>query len=83
MRTTLTLDDDVAAMLERVRRSKRLGIKEAVNEAMRRGLALMAQPAAAKGPPYRTPSVSLGRCLVSSIDDVAEVLAVAEGESFR
>jgi hypothetical protein len=83
VRTTLTLDDDVAAMLERVRRSKRLGLKEAVNEAMRLGLAQMAHPPAEPGPPYRTPSVSLGRCLVSGIDDVAEALAVAEGESFR
>ena len=83
MRTTLTLDDDVAATLERVRKDSKLGLKDAVNEAMRRGLAQMAQGRADPRPPYRTPSVALGRCLVSSIDDVAEVLAVAEGESYR
>ena len=32
---------------------------------------------------YRTPAVDLGRCRVGSVDDVAEVLAVAEGEDFR
>ena len=32
---------------------------------------------------YRTPSADLGQCLVGSIDDVAEALAVAEGEGFR
>ena len=32
---------------------------------------------------YRTPAVDLGRCRVGSLDDVAEVLAVAEGEDFR
>ncbi len=83
MRTTLTLDDDVAAALSRIRKARRMGLKEAVNEAMRRGLAQMARAAAEPRPPYRTPAVSLGRCLVSSIDDVAEALAVAEGESFR
>jgi hypothetical protein len=83
MRTTLTIDDDVAALLARVRKTTRLGLKEAVNEAMRRGLTQMTRTETAPHPPYRTPSVALGRCLVSSIDDVAEVLAVAEGESFR
>jgi hypothetical protein len=37
MRTTLTLDDDVAAALERLRRSRRIGLKRLVNEALRRG----------------------------------------------
>ncbi len=83
MRTTLTLDDDVAAALNRVRKARKMGLKEAVNEAIRRGLAQMARGADEPRPPYRTPAVSLGRCLVSSIDDVAEALAVAEGESFR
>ena len=32
---------------------------------------------------YRTRSVSLGRCLIGSIDDTAEALAIAEGENFR
>ena len=32
---------------------------------------------------HRTRSVSLGRCLVSSVDDVAEALALAAGEHFK
>jgi hypothetical protein len=32
---------------------------------------------------YQTRAVDLGRCLIGSIDDVAEVLAIAEGEDFR
>lgn len=83
MRTTLTLDDDVAAALARYRKVSRQGLKEAVNEAMRLGLTQLAQAKPEPRPPYRTPSVALGRCLVEGIDDVAEVLAVAEGESFR
>ena len=38
MRTTLTLDNDVAAVLERLRKSRNASLKELVNEALRRGL---------------------------------------------
>jgi uncharacterized Fe-S cluster-containing radical SAM superfamily enzyme len=38
MRTTLTIDDDVAAILERERKRKGLTFKEFVNAALRRGL---------------------------------------------
>ncbi|MBI4866353.1 MAG: DUF2191 domain-containing protein [Candidatus Wallbacteria bacterium] len=80
MRTTLSLDDDVAALLERARKRRQSGLKETVNEALRRGLREMTAPAP-RVEPYRTPSVSLGRCLVGSLDDVEEVLAIAEEES--
>jgi hypothetical protein len=38
MRITLTLDDDVAAALERVRRTRNASLKDVVNDALRRGL---------------------------------------------
>lgn len=38
MRTTVTLDDDVAAAIDRVRRERSLGLSEAVNELIRAGL---------------------------------------------
>ena len=38
MRTTLTLDPDVAAMLMEYRKCHDLGLKDAVNEALRNGL---------------------------------------------
>lgn len=82
MRTTLTLDDDVAAMLERVRESRKISLKELVNEALRQGLSSLRQPAK-KRKLYRTQPVSLGNCLLGSLDDIAEALAVAEGERFR
>ena len=44
MRTTLTLDDDVAALLERVRKARRAGLKDTVNEALREGLRQMSAP---------------------------------------
>ncbi len=82
MRTTLTLDDDIAAMLERVRKARHLGLKEAVNEALRRGLAAMAAPDAPRKP-FRTRTVSLGKCLVPSLDNIEEVLSFAEGDDHK
>ena len=38
MRITLRLDDDVAAALERVRRTRNASLKDVVNDALRRGL---------------------------------------------
>ena len=82
MRTTLTIDDDVAALLERVRKTRKQSFKEMVNEALRQGLNEMATPPK-RSKPYQTSTVSLGRCLVGSLDDISEVLAVAEGEDFN
>ena len=53
-----------------------------VNEALRQGLNEMATPPK-RSKPYQTRTVSLGRCLVGSLDDISEVLAVAEGEDFN
>jgi hypothetical protein len=82
MRTTLTLDDDVAALIARMRRDRKLSLKALINEALRQGLKQMTAPPPRR-PAYRTKSVSLGRCLLGNLDDVAEALAIAEGESFR
>ncbi len=82
MRTTLTLDEDVAALLKRVRKARKGNLKQVVNEALRHGLQQMASPPP-RGKPYRTTSVDLGRCRLQNLDDIAEALAVAEGESFR
>ena len=82
MRTTLTLDRDVAALLERVRIGRRLSLKEVMNDALRKGLRQLQKDAPGRTP-YQTPTVSLGACLVGSLDDVSEVLAVAEGDGFK
>ena len=82
MRTTLTLDKDVATLIERLRKARGASLKDLVNEALREGLRHMTSPPR-KRAPFRTASVDLGRCLVSNVDNVVEVLAVAESESFR
>lgn len=83
MRTTLTLDKDVAAALERLRRARKASLKQVVNEALRQGLACMAIPPPVPRKPFRTDKLSVGRCLVDNMDNVTEVLAVAEGKRFR
>ena len=82
MRTTLTLDDDVAAALERLRKSRDASLKQLVNEALRRGLEEM-RGRPKRREPLQTRSVALGRVRVSSIDDIGEALAIAEGETFK
>lgn len=82
MRTTLSLDEDVAALLERLRRNRRGSFKGLVNDALRRGLRDMAKPNSAPTR-FETASADLGPCLIGNIDDVADVLAIAEGEAFR
>ena len=82
MRTTPTLDPDVAALAERMRRVRGQSLKAIVNEALRNGLrAMAATPVPASL--YRTPEVDLGRCRMGSLDDIANVLAGVEGEEFR
>lgn len=82
MRTTLTIDDDVAAILERRRRTEDKTLKALVNEALRRGLT-NSQASLGTRKPFRTRAVDVGKCLIGGLDDISEVLAIAEGESFR
>jgi hypothetical protein len=82
MRTTLSLDDDVAALLKRVRKAGNASLKEVVNSALREGLVKMSTPPARRAP-FRTQAVSLGRCYFAGLDDVSDVLATLEGERFK
>ncbi len=82
MRTTLTLDEDVAAALERLRKRSDVPYRDLVNDALRRGLQ---QVLAARQPlpPYSTPVTDAGACRIGNLDNIAEVLALAEGEGFK
>jgi hypothetical protein len=82
MRTTLTLDDDVAAMLSRARKQRQAGLKETVNSALRQGLPrLLEAPAARKK--FATSPVIQGRCLLPNLDNIAEVLETIEGPWYK
>lgn len=81
MRTTLTIDPDVAIAIERVRQRDSMSLKAAVNEALRRGLRVMDQEG---DPPRREryvvePWNSGG--MRADIDNVSEALDWAEGHA--
>jgi hypothetical protein len=78
MRTTLTLDDDVAAALTTAVKTRRRPLKSVVNEALRAGLAAMSKRAVARR--TRTRGFNLGRSLAGSLDNIEDVLSRVEGE---
>lgn len=82
MRTTLTLDDDVAARIERLRRRRDASLRDIVNDALRRGLDDLSRRSKQKEP-FKTQSVDLGRLRLPSIDNISESLVAAEGEAFK
>lgn len=78
MRTTLTIDDDVAARLNELARGRR--IKEVTNRALRIGLQAMMSESTDQ--PYETRSVA-GKPLIRNLDNVAEIIAETESEDWR
>jgi hypothetical protein len=81
MRTTVTLEDDVAAALARLEKQEGIPPKEAINMAVRAFVA--GRTRKSTGPAYRTPEVDLGRCKIGTLDDVGEALALGEGDDAR
>jgi hypothetical protein len=74
MRTTLTLDRDVAARLEQERRRRRVPFKTLVNDVLRAGLdALQRRTPAAER--FRTEGFDLGPSRVGRLDNIEEVLS--------
>lgn len=76
MRTTVSLDDDVAAALERLRREQGLGLSEAVNQLIRNGLSQTG-----RRPRVRLEADDLG--LRIDVSNVAEALELSEGPAWR
>lgn len=78
MRTTLTLDDDVAARLRAEARRTGRPFKQVVNECLRRGL-LRPRRAAGRAP-FRVVARDLGALKPGlSLDNIGELLEVVEG----
>lgn len=76
MRTTVTFADDVAAAVEQLRRQQALGLSDAVNELIRRGLAAR---------PPREPFVQKSYPMEAKIDltNIGEAMEIAEGPDWR
>lgn len=71
MRTTVTLDEDVAAEIRRLSRTEGIGVSEALNRLARAGAA-----APRPAPRYRARSAELG--LRVSVDDIGAVLELLD-----
>jgi hypothetical protein len=81
MRTTLTLDDDVAAKLDSEVRRSGQSFRQVVNETLRRGLS--AKPPRARTP-FQVVTRDLGRLRPGlSLDDVHGLLDQVEGPLHR
>ena len=72
MRTTVNLDDDVAAAVGRLRRERHIGLSEAVNVLARSGMTV-----ATRRSTFRQRTVRLG--LKVDVTNVAEALEQLEG----
>lgn len=74
MRTTITLDPDVEALVTKAMRERGLSFKAAVNEALRRGLTddVVAES-------YDTPAFAMGRPKVK-LDQATQLAAELEDE---
>lgn len=80
MRTTLSLDDDVASLLNKEIRRSGSSLKEAVNHFLRLGLMASKQPA--RKPFVVTPR-KLGLPPGLSYDNVEELLEALEGAAHK
>jgi hypothetical protein len=80
MRTTVTLDEDVALEVAKLQKARDESFKETLNALLRAGLASLRAKRSAATVVYRTEPVSLGGPRLKNLDDISEVLAFGEGE---
>jgi hypothetical protein len=76
MRTTITLADDVAAAVEKLRRERGLGLSEAVNDLVRSGLT-----ADHDARPFRQKTHDLGAGV--DFSNIAEAIETLDGPQAR
>lgn len=81
MRTTLTIDDDVAAKAREAVRISGMSFKSLINRALRVGIDEVLSPN--KRVPYRTKARPLGLRKGLSYDNISELLSLTEGEEHR
>jgi hypothetical protein len=74
MRTTLTLDDDVAAALARRRAERGTGLRQEVNALLRAGLAATSGPPSEPDDSYDLPTFDAGRMLLTDHRELKALL---------
>ena len=79
MRTRLTLDPDVAEQIKRLRRERDSSLKVIINDALRHGRRSMSVPPGRKRP-FRTEPITGVKPMLSNVDNITEIIALAEGE---
>ena len=82
MRTAITMDEDVARALERVRERQKRSFKSVVNDALRAGLLELEREEPVKAERYETEAVA-GLPRVQSLDNVHELLDHIDGPARR
>ncbi len=82
MRTTLTLDDQIAAELKKRAFESGKSFKEVVNESLRRGLTSARRKPSSR--PYRLKSMSLGGAIPGvNLDKALHMAELLEDEAIR
>lgn len=76
MRTTVTLADDVAAAIEKLRRERSIGMSEAINELVRAGLSVEHRET-----PFHQKTHDLGRGI--DFTNVADAIETLDGPNAR
>jgi hypothetical protein len=80
MRTTVTLEKDVASRLARLKKTR--SFKQLVNDALRAGLDEIERASTATTTPYSVTTVE-GLPRRTDLDNVVDVLSEIEGDGFR
>lgn len=83
MRTTLTLEDDVAAMIQQRLKEQDIGLKALINTLLRDAFAQQKDGRRIRSQPFAVQPFNTGKCLVGDVESVAETLALIEGDSFK
>jgi len=81
MRTTVTIDDDVATKLHAEMRRQRSDFKQILNDVLRRGLLVRRELAASK--PFRVRARRMGKMEGPNYDNVGELLEYLEGAEHK
>ncbi len=76
MRTTLSLESDVAALIEQELSEKKTTLKAVINERLRRGFAIEVGT-----PKYDLPTpMNLGNPLIQNFDNIGDILELIEND---
>ena len=82
VRTTITIDEDVAARLRAFMRESGMGLKAALNATLRVGLEAHSVRSASKS--YNAPTFDLGKANAGiDLDRIGEVVETLEGPTYQ